>query len=309
MKRWRCVSASVAAGLLAAAGLAPARAQQAQFRSGVDIVELNVSVTDGRKVVADLAATDFDVFDNGVKQQVVSVTREKFPIDVTLVVDTSRSLSTPMHRAVVNAATRIRDTLKADDRLALVTFNQRVRERQPLQPASAVREFELDAPSGPTVLNDALAIVLSAKPITDRKQMAIVFTDGYDTASFLTEEDVRALAGRSHTAVFVVARQGGWTASPRQPITFFHQVATTTGGVVQIVPGLNVTAGSNWVRIGPNVNLLDALFLKALEDFSSSYVLRYSLEGVSRPGWHEITVKVTKPGNRYVVRARNGYIA
>ena len=271
------------------------------------MVELNVSVTDGRKVVADLTTADFDVFDNGVKQQVVSVTREKFPIDVTLVVDTSRSLSSPMHRAVVNAAKRIRDALKLDDRLALVTFNQRVRERLSLQEASAVREFGLDAPSGPTALNDALAIVLSAKPITDRKQMAIVFTDGYDTASFLTEEDVRALAGRSHTAVFLVARQGGWTASPRQPITFFHQIATTTGGIVQVVPGMNITSGSNWVRIGPNVNLLDEPFLEALDDFRSGYVLRYSLEGVPRPGWHEITVKVTRPGNRYVVRARNGY--
>jgi hypothetical protein len=58
----------------------------------------------------------------------------------------------------------------------------------------------------------------------------------------------------------------------------------------------------------PQTNLLDAPFIKALDDFRTSYVVNYQLAGVPRPGWHEVTVRVKRPGgNRYTVRTRNGY--
>ena len=94
----------------------------------------------------------------------------------------------------------------------------------------------------------------------------------------------------------------------RQPITFFHQIATATGGLVQLVPSTNMTSVGNWIRIGPNTNLLDDLFLNALIEFRAGYLVRYSLEGVPRAGRHEVTVNVTRPGNRYLIRTRNSYI-
>jgi hypothetical protein len=53
---------------------------------------------------------------------------------------------------------------------------------------------------------------------------------------------------------------------------------------------------------------LPRAFLRALDDFRSSYVLRYSPHGVAAGGWHEIAVRVTRPGRGYVVRARKGYV-
>ncbi len=57
-----------------------------------------------------------------------------------------------------------------------------------------------------------------------------------------------------------------------------------------------------------NNTVFDAAFLRALEDFRTSYVLRYTLEGVSSAGWHDVAVRVVKPGTRYQVRARRGYV-
>jgi hypothetical protein len=79
--------------------------------------------------------------------------------------------------------------------------------------------------------------------------------------------------------------------------------------VAQIVSGYNVvTDASNRVGVRTTSTLLDESFLAAFEDFRSSYVLRYNLEGVPRPGWHAVVVTVTKPGKTYLVRTRTGYV-
>jgi uncharacterized lipoprotein YbaY len=309
--------------------LASARGQQTPFRTSVDVVELNVAVFSGKKPVADLTARDFEVTDNRVKQAVLSVSRETEPIDVTMVIDTSESVSETLARAIVTAANRIRERLRPEDRVSLMTFNQRIQERVALLPPPAVSAIDLGRLMGQTSLNDALATVLAQRPVTGRRQMALVFTDGYDSSSFLNEDEVIEVAGRSNTAVFVVAKGidagapaaggaatatssitiGSISGRTHQPVAFFHRIADATGGLAQIVSPFNVIVDTpTHVEARANDTLLDDAFLRAFEDFRSSYVLRYSLSGVPRAGWHDLTVKVIKPGKSYQVRARTGYM-
>jgi uncharacterized lipoprotein YbaY len=286
-------------------GLTRVHGQQVPFRSSVDVVELNVAVTSGKKPVADLTARDFEVTDNRVKQEVLSVSRETEPIDVTMVIDTSESVTETLARAIVTAANRIRARLRPDDRVSLLTFNQRIQERVALLPPPAVTAIGLGRLMGQTSLNDALATVLAQRPVTGRRQMALVFTDGYDSSSFLNEDEVLEVAGRSNTAVFMVAK--GYDTGPRA--AFFHRIADATGGLAQIVAPFRVIVDTPTdVEARANNTLLDDAFLQAFEDFRSSYVVRYSLSGVSRAGWHDLTVKVIKPGKSYQVRARTGYM-
>ena len=51
---------------------------------------------------------------------------------------------------------------------------------------------------------------------------------------------------------------------------------------------------------------LGPAFVRALNDFRTSYVLRYAIQGQAKAGWHELQVRVTRPGE-YEVRARKGY--
>ena len=51
---------------------------------------------------------------------------------------------------------------------------------------------------------------------------------------------------------------------------------------------------------------LGASFIRELEDFRTSYVLRYSPTGVPAGGWHDVDVRLNRPG-RFEVRARKGY--
>jgi len=173
MRRAGAVIAFAAAALAAPA----AWQQRPQFRTGVDVVQLNVAVTDKTRVISDLVAADFEVLDNGVRQEVVSISREALPIDVTMALDTSESVVQWVQNAIVSAANRIRERLKPEDRLSLVTFNQRIHERIALLPASEAPSISLGRPTGQTSLNDVIATVLAARPVVDRRQLAIVFSD------------------------------------------------------------------------------------------------------------------------------------
>jgi VWFA-related protein len=320
----RVAAAIVGCALVSAAwadGRLVVEAQQPQFRGGVDVVELTVAVMNGKKVVVDLTAEDFQVLDNGMRQDVLSVSRELLPIDVTLVIDTSESLTPALQAAIVSAANGIRTRLKQADRLSLITFNQRIQEQLALRPPAEVGVIAIGRVAGQTSLNDVIGVVLAARPVTDRRQMAIVLTDGYDSTSLLTEPDVLALAGRSNTSMFFIARAVGGSglsfsvplaevtaSAPKQPIEFFNQIAAATGGVTQIVPSYTTTTSATQTTFRPNPSLLDEPFLKALDDFRSSYTLRYNLAGVPRQGWHDVSVKVTKSGKTYQVRTRTGYV-
>ena len=317
--------------IAATAFATPVTSQLPQFRTGVDVVQLNVAVTEKTRVIADLTAADFEVLDNGVRQEVLSVSREILPIDVTMALDTSESVVQWLQNAIVSAANRIRERLKPQDRLSLVTFNQRIHERIALLPASEAAAISLGRPTGQTSLNDVVATILAARPTVDRRQLAIVFSDGYDTTSLLSEADVLDMARRSQTAMFFVSgHQPGmrvvrtWSTTPngglslstsavreeteRSSTAFFQRVAAATGGVVQIAALSNITiryGGQTVMR--PQTNMLDEPFIKALDDFRTSYVVSYSLAGVPRRGWHEVTVRVKRPGTAYQIRTRNGY--
>jgi VWFA-related protein len=328
MTRRACAAVAFAGAVLAAPA---ASQQQPQFRAGVDVVQLNVAVTDKTRVISDLVAADFEVLDNGVRQEVWSVSREALPIDVTMVLDTSESVVQFVQNAIVSAANRIRERLKPADRLSLVTFNQRINERMALLPASEASAISLGRPTGQTSLNDVTATILAARPVVDRRQLAIVFSDGYDTTSLLSEDDVLEVARRSQTAMFFVSgRQPGnrvvrtWSITPngglslsttfvpeepdRSAVAFMTRIAAATGGVVQVAALSNITVRyAGQTVMSPQGNLLDEAFIKALDDVRTSYVVSYQLAGVPRPGWHEVTVRVKRPGTSYTVRTRNGY--
>ena len=72
-----------------------------------------------------------------------------------------------------------------------------------------------------------------------------------------------------------------------------RRVAETTGGrTYETLPGNHIPKGLS----------------RALEEFRTSYTVRYTLTGVPRPGWHDIKVKVTNPAARgATIRARRGY--
>src|SRR4029079_6526742 len=107
--------------------------QQPVFRGGVDVVTIDVSVTDGKRPVTTLTKSDFTLQDNGVRQTLLDATREASPLDLTLHIDISGSM-TPGRRATIEMAIeQIGATLHPEDRCRVVSFGSRVREESALR--------------------------------------------------------------------------------------------------------------------------------------------------------------------------------
>ncbi len=289
------------------------RGRQVVFRGTVDSVQLDVSVTSKKVSVANLTPDDFIVTDNGVRQTVTSLTYERLPIDVTLAADVSGSVAGPLLAHLVAGANTVRRHLSPTDRLAVVTFSHRVRQTVDFTTAPALGTLAIGPAAGSTSFYDALVFALTAPPSVDRRQMVIGFTDGLDTTSFLGAHDVLDVAGRSPAAVFMVTS----AFEARVPGNFFETLSNETGGFLQVIDLVSMTvgtlasSGTILVQTGnafapSSTSAIDDSFLRALDDFRTRYSVRYTLTGVPRDGWHDVTIKIARPGS-FQVKAKRGY--
>ena len=213
----RVVAALSAVTLALASGSMIAQEHAAQapvFRSGSALVALNVTVQDGPKYVAGLQPADFVVYEDGVKQDVRFFESSAAPLDLIVLIDTSSSMSDKL-ALVHDAASGFVKTLRAGDRGAVVSFDDTVNILQPLTSdharlESAVRSI---GAHGSTALNNAVYISLkqfgqSAQKNGDpRRQAIVVLSDGEDTSSLVSFDDVLGLARRMGVNIYTVSLQ------------------------------------------------------------------------------------------------------
>jgi len=133
----------IAVLLFRAAVVLCALTPQTTFRIGVEVVELDVSVTRGGRPVAGLQATDFALADNGVIQNVESVTLDRLPLSVAIALDTSSSVSGDRLAHLVQAGQEPVSALREGERAALLTFSHAVQLRVPLTGATGTIEQAL----------------------------------------------------------------------------------------------------------------------------------------------------------------------
>jgi Ca-activated chloride channel homolog len=150
------------------------------------LVSIPVSVMDrDGKYIPNLRKEDFRVWEDGVEQQVAYFASTEKPFTVALVIDTSGSTKYKLDE-IQNAAISFVDQLRADDRVMVVSFSDKIRIlSQPTNDRSALRNAirQTDVGSG-TRLYDAVDTIINQhfNRIEGRKAM-VLFTDGVDTTS------------------------------------------------------------------------------------------------------------------------------
>ena len=275
---------------------------QTKFRSGVDVVAVDVGVTRGGAPVLGLTSGDFLLTDNGVPQAITTARLDRLPLTVLLVLDVSSSVAGDRLTHLTAAAARLQRTLGHDDKILLLTFSHRVQVVLPLTAAIGSMDAALSGvdASGQTSLYDAVHTVLQLRPADSARSLVLVFTDGADNTSWLSPERVIAEARRSDVVIHAVELK----SSPGTSFVF-GDVKLPAPSVSSLMLGRLTGAAGGRVWSATSSRDLTALFTKALEEMRARYVLTFTPTGVSPAGWHEL--KVTLKHGRADVVARPGY--
>ena len=263
--RWLFVAAAVVAALHwrrrrrynSQRSAPPQPPPQVPFRAGVDLVSLNVTVSDGAgKYVTDLTAEDFNVFEDGVKQDVTFFNRTNLPIALALLLDTSASMDTKLPTAQ-EAAIGFAKRLRQQDLAEVIDFDSRVVVLQNFtnSAASSSRRSAKTSAGGSTSLYNAVYIALKdlkkvvAKNTEEiRRQAIVVLSDGEDTSSLLPFEEVLDLAKRSETAIYCIGLRapdgpGTTTKGFKEAEFVLRQFAQETGAALVLPQSAVGTAG------------------------------------------------------------------
>jgi len=277
---------------------------QRAFRSGVDVVRVDVSVMRGRTPVAGLKAENFVLTDNGVPQDVDSATLDNLPISVSLVLDVSGSVAGDELSHLIDAGQQLVHTLHPDDRASLITFSQQVVVDVPLTSdmSSVAKALAGLEGSGATSMNDAIHVAMNLRPLDTSRSVIIVFSDGADNLSWSRPEGLIDEVKKTGVVIHAIELQldESTTIRPKSP-------ALLSQGYIDRVPvlqALTLEAGGR-VWSAKSSRDLKALFTQALEEMRARYLLTYSAKGVPQDGWH--TLKVSLKNARGDVTARPGY--
>jgi VWFA-related protein len=274
---------------------------QDTIKINVDLVVLHATVQNSDLTpVSGLGKEDFQVYEDGVLQEIESFSHEDIPVTVGLVIDNSGSMR-PKRAEVITAALAFARASNDKDQIFVVNFNEHVSFGLPADTPFTNKTAQLEvalskvAADGMTGLYDAVAAALDhLKKGNLDKQALIVISDGADNASRHNLAQIMALARRSDAIIYTIGIYD--RDDPDRNPGSLKQLAKATGGAA-FFPG----SVKNIVQICERI----------ARDIRNQYTITYVPTNVNYDGkYRVIQVKArAQDRGRLRVRARAGYYA
>ncbi len=279
----------------------PKQEDRYQFRVTVDLISLNVTVTDARsRFVTELLQKDFAVYEDGISQEVSVFSREDLPIRMTLLLDTSASMDEKLSFAQ-EAAVNFVQTMKTDDVTEVMEFGSKQTVLQPFtaDTEKLARAIRMTQAGGTTSLYNALYVALknlNRRREDIRRQAIVVLSDGEDTSSLVTFEQVMELTKDTDVVVY--------TISLRRPNARRGRAFSEAEHVLK---KLAEETGGQWFF--PNeIQELASVYERISTELKSQYNLGYISNNPKRDGsWRRVVVQTGFPD--LIVRTKLGYYA
>ena len=278
-----------------------------RFRSGVDLVALNVVATDGQgKLVGGLRSEDFVVLEDGHRQEITFFAATPVPIDLAILLDTSASMS-PKMGTVQEAAIGFTSAVRPGDRVMVVDIKDSVRIIHPLDEnvGGARAAIRATTAGGNTSLYNGLYMTLKdlmKQRVTGdvRRQAIVVLSDGADTSSLVSYDDLNVLAKQAGVAIYTIMLRSTLDRTlARSSATYsesefsMKELAMVTGARAFFPTVLTELAG---------------VYGTIADELASQYSLGYSSSNPHRDAaYRRIDVRIDRPGIR--ARTRTGYLA
>ena len=249
--------------------------------------------------MTDLTQDDFLLYEDGVLQETTYFARRQLPIALALLMDTSASMDERMTTAQ-EAAIGFSRRLRPEDLAEIIDFDSRVDILQSFtNSVDALEEaIRLTSAGGSTALYNALYISLrelkkAPLRVEDvRREAIIVLSDGEDTSSLVSFEEVLDLAHRSETAIYSIGLKSDEEGSGFREADFvLRELAQETGGRAFFPDKVEDLAG---------------IYQQISDELSSQYSLGYVSANPLRNGqWRRIVVQLKRENT--IARTKQGY--
>lgn len=278
-------------------------ASEPHFSVKVNLVRVLVSVFDkAGHPIPDLKASDFQILDSGVPQNITTFQRNtSLPLSVAILIDTSGSTLIDLHYEVDSVLRFIPTLINAgnpDDAFAVFSFNWRTNLEVDFSRSQKRAERALHGLKGEggTSLYDALYLASGTLEDREGRHVIVVVTDGGDTTSYKHFQDAEDAAQRADAVVY-----------PIVVVPIANDAGRNVGGEHALATISWATGGRIFYPEG--FDRLDQAFAEILQDLRTQYLLAYypqkTPEGPKL--FHTIEVRVDRPNVR--VSARTGYFA
>ncbi len=271
------------------------------LHTNVEEVVLNATVLEGSQLVQTLKQENFQVFEDGVKQNIISFQHTDLPVSIGLVVDNSGSMS-KKRPAVNKAALDLVEASNPEDEAFVVNFSDEAYIDQDFTAnVNKLRDGLSHIESrGGTALYDA--VVASAdKLVADAKrpkQVLVLITDGEDNASTLTlDQTIRRVQELSGPVIYTIGLLFGDEmshAEVRHARRALELLSNETGGIA---------------FFPKSMEQVDEIAAEVARDIRSQYTIGYhSTKPSTQPGFRRVSVTAEAQGmGKMTVRTRTGY--
>jgi Ca-activated chloride channel homolog len=331
-------SRKIACALVALLCLSAAARAQAQddpevVSTSTNLVILNVGVADRRgQAVTNLSQGDFTVYEDGVRQSVVSFEPSSAPFSLVLLLDMSGS-TINFRPTLKQSALRFIDALGAGDRVEVVAFNDKIQTLQHFTSDRSEIAFAINEAKGKGNTNLYKALRHSLAELAKegkRRKAIVVLTDGLDTGERSLDGQTSAQAKTGEEAVAAVkpdqsaALRAVLDAADRQGVTIYPLALPSADPtkLLPLTPQQSAIYASARVRMQSladrtggrlheirRLEDMGRLYAEVAAEMRTLYSLAYQSAGArARDGkWRAITVEVNRADA--IARSRPGYYA
>ncbi len=295
------------------------------------IVRVNVGVVDarGRPMMA-LSPNEFEVFEDGVKQEILRFESTSAPFSVVMLLDMSGSTKS-FRQNIKLSASRFLDALGPQDRVSVIEFYNKINILNDFSTNRNTAAHSISVANGSGDTNLYKALLFSLDKLAregGRRKAIVVLSDGVDTEmrnedrkllAALTEDEVpNALQPESSrqlndilsrsdlhgVTIYPLALPTGDPARLADPTPIQIALYKAARGRLRLIAE----------RTGGTLNEIERLeqmgllYASVAADLRTLYTIEYQPTNLKRDGkWRSIKVEVSDP--ELISRSRTGYFA
>lgn len=272
--------------------------------------QLYATITREGEPALDLRRRDFEVFDGGARQQIVTFARGDIPFTAVVLADASLSMWGDNLAIVLKGARSFFDGMQPLDEGRLLVFSDRILLSTPFTTYPRILTAGLDGvrSRGGTAISDHLYLALEQLEERQGRRVVVLLSDGADSHSVLSMKEVLEKSRRCQALVYwlSVPHHGAGASGSPPTLTSSWRSSEEFERGYELLTRMVEESGGRVVPVAPGDDL-GGVFVEILTELRKQYALGYYPSTARHDGrWRKVRLRALAPD--LVIRTRGGYV-